>query len=101
MCLRREYRNYRLKDIATSSHFRALVDTVHSDDSQNDPSCLVFEWMDHDLRSIFAPELRSRPIPPRVVSRAVLSALEVLKSLNAVHTGKGCRERLFSSSSYK
>jgi hypothetical protein len=100
MCLSREYRNYRLKDVAASPHFRALYDTVHSDDSQKDPSCLVFEWMDHDLRSVIAPELRSRPILPQVVSRAVLSALDVLKSLHGVHTGNSRQEqsRTFDSS---
>jgi hypothetical protein len=76
-----------------SHHFRALVDTIHSDDTREDPSCLVFGWMNHDLRSIFAPELRSRPVLPKVVSRAVLSALDVLKSLDAVHTGESYRKQ--------
>jgi hypothetical protein len=44
--------------------------------------------MDHDLRSIIAPKLRSRPDLPKAVSSAVLSALDVLKSVNGVHTGR-------------
>lgn len=87
MCLRREYRNYRIEDIASSPYIRALCDTVRSDKDQDGPSCLVFEWMDHDLRSVTAPEFRSNPRLPRAVSTAVLSALRVLKTLNAVHTG--------------
>ncbi|KAF2873062.1 kinase-like domain-containing protein [Massariosphaeria phaeospora] len=85
MCLRREYRNYRIEDIASSPYIRALCDTV-SDEDQDSPSCLVFEWMDYDLRSVTAPEFRSNPRLPRAVSTAVLSVLRVLKTLNAVHT---------------
>lgn len=88
MCLRREYDNYQVQEIAACQHIRALCDTVRSDDSPDDLSCLVFEWMDFDLRSIIAPELRSRPVLPKAVSSAVLSALAVLKSVNGVHTGK-------------
>lgn len=43
--------------------------------------------MDQDLESVPAPEFRGRPMLPKVVSKAVLSALSVLKTLGAVHTG--------------
>jgi len=43
--------------------------------------------MDHDLRALTAPEFRSNPKLPKAVSKGVLSALSVLKTLNAVHTG--------------
>jgi hypothetical protein len=38
MFLRREYRNYRIKDIALSPHTRALCDTVRTDEDQDGPS---------------------------------------------------------------
>ena len=90
MCLKRGYRNYRINEIASSPYIRALCDTVRSneDEDPDEQSCLVFEWMDHDLRSVTAPEFRGSPTIPKVVSKAVLSALTVLKTLDAVHTGR-------------
>jgi hypothetical protein len=87
ICLRREYHNYGFSEIASSPFIRALRDTVWSPQNQNAPSCLVFEWMDHDLKSVTAPEFRGSPILPKVVSKEVLSALDILKILGAVHTG--------------
>lgn len=89
MCLKREHRNYGIGSIASSPHIRALRDTVRADDDdgQDDPSALVFEWMDHDLRAVTAPEFRSNPKLPRAASIAILSALSVLNELDAVHTG--------------
>ncbi|KAH8707035.1 kinase-like domain-containing protein [Phaeosphaeriaceae sp. PMI808] len=86
MCLRREYRNYSIDEIASSPYIRALYDTVQLNESQDDPPCLVFEWMDHDLRAVTAPEFRSNPKLPKAVSHGVLLALNVLKTLDAVHT---------------
>jgi hypothetical protein len=88
MCLDREYRNYKIQEIAACPYIRALYDTVPSPiKPEDDTSCLVFEWMDQSLATMTAPELRKRPILPKVVSSAVLSALAVLKLLNAAHTG--------------
>ncbi|KAF2253495.1 kinase-like protein [Trematosphaeria pertusa] len=86
MCLKREYRNYGIHEIASSPYIRAMYDTVRSNGDQDDPSCLVFEWMDHDMRSVRADQFRGDPRLPRVVSQAVLSALKLFKTLNAVHT---------------
>ncbi|KAH7388831.1 kinase-like domain-containing protein [Pyrenochaeta sp. MPI-SDFR-AT-0127] len=86
MCLRREIRNYRIDEIASSPYIRALYDTVQWNESQDDPPCLVFEWMDYDLRAITAPEFRSNPKLPKAVSYGVLSALDVFRTLDAVHT---------------
>jgi hypothetical protein len=86
MCLSREHHNYNINEIATSPYIRALCDVVQSQ-PQDEPSCLIFEWMDHDLRGVTAPEFRSNTKLPQAVSRGVLSALSVLKTLNAVHTG--------------
>ncbi|KAI0587654.1 CMGC/DYRK protein kinase [Pyrenophora tritici-repentis] len=89
MCLKREHRNYRIPAIASSPHIRAMYDTIHSEEEHHqdeEPSCLVFEWMNQDLHSVPPPEFRSNPKLPKVVSKAVLSALDVFKTLNAVHT---------------
>ncbi|KAF2848285.1 NAD(P)-binding protein [Plenodomus tracheiphilus IPT5] len=85
-CLRREYRNHGCHEIASSRHIRAMWDTVCLEGDLADPSCLVFEWMDQDLRSVTDRRFRSDPKLPKAVSKAVLSALEVLRGLNAIHT---------------
>ena len=87
MCLRREYRNYRIGEIASSPHIRSLRDTVWSDQDGDSPSSLVFEWMDQTLTSVPMPLFRANPLLPKTVSKAVLSSLSVLKTLNAIHTG--------------
>ncbi|CAA9956983.1 CMGC/DYRK protein kinase [Pyrenophora teres f. maculata] len=89
MCLKREHRNYKIPAIASSPHIRAMCDTIHSKeehDQDEEPSCLVFEWMHQDLNSVPPPEFRSNPKLPKVVSKAVLSALDVFKKLDAIHT---------------
>ncbi|KAH7392019.1 kinase-like domain-containing protein [Phaeosphaeria sp. MPI-PUGE-AT-0046c] len=86
MCLTREYQNHGFNEIASSPFIRALCDTIRSNQDQNSPSCLVFEWMDQDVESVTVPVFRGRPILPKVVSKAVLSALSTLKTLGAVHT---------------
>lgn len=88
MALRREYRNYGIFAIASCPYIRTLYDTVRLHDDQSDLPCLVFEWMDLDLRSVPAHRFRGDSRLPRVVSKGVLSALELFKKFNAVHTGK-------------
>ncbi|KAF2753564.1 kinase-like protein [Pseudovirgaria hyperparasitica] len=88
MCLRREHRNYTVSEIASSPYIRAMYDTIQLNEHGEDPPCLVFEWTDQDLRSIPAPTLRSNLNLPKFVSRAVLSALQAFKTVNAVHTGR-------------
>jgi hypothetical protein len=87
MCLRREYRNYRIAEIASSPHIRSLRDTVWSDQDGDNPSSLIFEWMDQTLTLVPMPQFRANPFLPKTVSKAVLSALSVLKTLSAIHTG--------------
>ena len=87
LTLRREYRNYRISEIASSPYIRSLRDTIWSDQDGDNPSSLVFEWMDHTLTRVPMPLLRANPLLPKTVSKAVLSALSVLKTLNAIHTG--------------
>jgi hypothetical protein len=87
MCLRREYRNYRIAEIASSPHIQSLRDTVWSDQDGDNPSSLIFEWMDQTLTLVPMPQFRANPFLPKTVSKAVLSALSVLKTLSAIHTG--------------
>ena len=87
MTLRREYRNYRIGEIASSPHIRSLRDTIWSDQDGDNPSSLVFEWMDQTLTGTPMPLLRANPLLPKAVFKAVLSALSVLKTLNAIHSG--------------
>jgi serine/threonine protein kinase len=87
IALKREYRNHRIFEIASCPYIRTLYDTVPSNEDQHNSPCLVFEWMDLDLRSVPANRFRGDPRLPRVVSNAVLSALKLFKMLNAVHTG--------------
>ncbi|MCJ1259168.1 hypothetical protein MMC24_007004 [Lignoscripta atroalba] len=84
--LKREYRNYGISEIASCPYIRTLYDTVRPDEDSGDPPCLVFEWMDLDLRSVPANQFRGDPRLPKIVSKAVLSALKRFKRLNAVHT---------------
>ena len=85
--LKREYRNYGIPEIASCPSIRTLYDTVQANEDLHNPSCLVFEWMDLDLRSVPANRFRGDPRLPKVVSKAVLSALQLFKTLSAVHTG--------------
>jgi hypothetical protein len=87
IALKREYRNHMITEIASCPYIRTLYDTVRSNENQHDPGCLVLEWMDLDLRSVQANRFRGDPRLPKVVSKAVLSALELFKKLNVVHTG--------------
>ncbi|GIK02900.1 hypothetical protein Aspvir_006963 [Aspergillus viridinutans] len=95
ICLRREWNNYRIPAIATSKYIRELCDVISSNkeeqraveaDPEADTLYLVFEWMDHALRTVppFGYQINSDL--PKVISKAVLSALALLTQLNAVHT---------------
>ncbi|KAH9871071.1 hypothetical protein J1614_006645 [Plenodomus biglobosus] len=70
MALRRDHLNYDVNEIASSQHhIRAMCDT-----------------MDQDLTSVSKTRFRGDPKLRKAVSKAVLSALEVMRSLNALHT---------------
>lgn len=64
-----------------------MVDTIHLNKTEEEPSCLVLEWMDHDLNAIPQVDMRADPKYPRAVFKGVLSALELLRTIDAVHTG--------------
>lgn len=97
VALKREYKNYRNPDIASSSYIRTLYDAVgfFEDELLQDgsategPPCLVFEWMETDLRSLPSHQYRDDSSLPKLISKSVLSALDVFKRYNTIHTGKG------------
>lgn len=96
ICLKREQNNYRIPAITSCKYIRELCDVISSGseeiravkaDSAINSLCLVFEWMDHDLRTVPSFEFRSNSDLPKIISKAVLSALALLSQFNAVHTG--------------
>ncbi|KAJ9226789.1 hypothetical protein DTO027B5_1875 [Paecilomyces variotii] len=97
ICLKREQNNYRIPAITSCKYIRQLCDVIspgseelstEKADSAVNSLCLVFEWMDHDLRTVPSFEFRSNSDLPKIISKAVLSALALLSQLNAVHTVK-------------
>ncbi|KAH6724209.1 kinase-like domain-containing protein [Leptodontidium sp. MPI-SDFR-AT-0119] len=92
--LKREYNNYKNPDIASSPYIRTLYDAVgpfeedvrQDGAAEEDPPCLVFEWMETDLRSLSSPQYRDGSRLPKTVSKSVLSALDIFGRYNTVHT---------------
>lgn len=97
-CLKRERSNYNLPAIISCQYIRTLYDVVgpDGDDAQvgsasrtEDPPCMVFEWMEHDLRTVPSDQFRQNSYLPKIIATSVLSALVILKTeYGAVHTGK-------------
>lgn len=94
VALRREYNHYKNPDIASSPYIRTLYDTVGSfegnvrpDSTENQP-CLVLEWMETDLRSLSSYQYRDGSCLPKLVSKSVLSALDIFRRNNTIHTGR-------------
>jgi hypothetical protein len=87
----RERSNYELPHMASCKTIRALRDVIGFDiDPQKplEPQCMVFEWMDQDLRTVPYSRFRSRPGLPRVIARSVLETLAFLKeTYGAFHSG--------------
>jgi hypothetical protein len=98
ICFKRESENYKLPVIADCRHIRALYDVIGPDEgdaqvfsiseTEDDPVCMVFEWMDHDLRTVSSDQFRQHSNLPKVIARSVLSALALFKAqYNGIHTG--------------
>lgn len=50
---------------------------------------MVFEWMEHDLRTVPSNQFRQNSDLPKIIAKSVLSALVLLKTqYSAVHTGE-------------
>ena len=111
----RERDNHRLPAIASCPHIRQLYDVIEptrepsqqASELQEEktphekpivqpesmsrlatPLCLIFEWMDYDLRNLPSNAFRGSSNLPKWIAKAVLEALAVLKSeYGAIHTG--------------
>ncbi len=76
----------------------ALYDVITADNSDaqipnesetETPLCLVFEWMEHDLRAVPSDHYQENSNLPKVIAKSVLSALALLKTeYGAIHTGE-------------
>lgn len=98
ICLNRERSNYKLPAIISCQFIRTMYDIVgpDGDDARverasmtDDPPCMVFEWMEHDLRAVPSDQFRQNSDLPKVIAKSVLSALALLKSeYGAIHTGE-------------
>ena len=87
-----------LPAVASSQHIRTLHDVVgpdkdgvHAESTSRtkDPLCLVFEWMEHDLRTVPPDQFRKNSNLPKIIAKSVLLALVLLKTqYGAVHTGE-------------
>jgi len=96
VALKREYNSYKVPDIASSPYIRTLYDAAGSFEegvgksgvAAEDPLCLVFEWMEADLRSLSSHKYRRDSCLPKIISKSVLSALIIFKRHNVSHTGK-------------
>jgi hypothetical protein len=98
ICFKRERENYKFPAVAGCQHIRALYDVIGPDEGDaqvfstsetDDPACMVFEWMDHDLRTVSSEQFRQHSNLPKVIAKSVLSALALFKAeYNGIHTGK-------------
>ncbi|OBT87324.1 CMGC/DYRK protein kinase [Pseudogymnoascus sp. 03VT05] len=76
----RERNNYELPHMASCKTIRALRDVISFDPQKPlEPQCMVFEWMDQDLRTVAYSRFCSKPELPRVIARSVLETLAFLK----------------------
>lgn len=105
--LKREYNNYIVPDIGSSLYVRSMYEAIgrfedNSPEQQRNsitqnPLYLVFEWMDTDLRSVLPHNFRSDSDLPRLVSKSVLSALDLFKEYRTTHTDININNILLSN----
>jgi len=98
IAFKRERRNYKLSAVMSCKYIRTLYDVVGPDGDAapvqgasvtEDPPCMVFEWMDHDLRAVSSIPFRQNSDLPKIIAKSVLSALAVIKTeCGGVHTGE-------------
>jgi serine/threonine protein kinase len=95
ICLKRERDNYALPAIASCKYIRKLLDIVQPDHGcrpvpkTEEQICLVFEWMEQDLRTVPSALFRENSNLPKIVAKSILSALALLKDqYSAIHTGE-------------
>jgi hypothetical protein len=82
-----EYDNYQLPAVASCQYIRTLCDVVESyrdeagGSATDYPICMVFEWIEHDLRKLPSDQFRENSNLPRVIAKSVLSTLALLPLL--------------------
>ena len=62
-------------------------DELSSCQGDQQPQCMVFEWMDTDLWQLSSNPFRSGSELPRIVARSILEALAVFDDEEGVYTG--------------
>ncbi|MCJ1365654.1 hypothetical protein MMC16_004779 [Acarospora aff. strigata] len=87
----REHHNYQDHKISSSHYIRKLFDLIgHSPEDQIAPKpqqrCMVFEWMESELRTVSSSRVRSNPSLPRIIAKSTLKALAVFQDAQGVHT---------------
>ncbi|RAK99855.1 kinase-like protein [Aspergillus ibericus CBS 121593] len=85
VALRREYSNYQINAFASNQYIRTMYEAIGPIDSTDTSPHLVFEYMDTVLRKVPSNKFRDTELP-RNISKSVLSALEVMRSQEMVHT---------------
>lgn len=96
--LRRERINYLIPGIRSSPYIRSQYDvferdlscredSLQVDETATAPPGMVFEWMDYDLWKVPSERFRQNSILPKVISKSVLSALALLKTMQFTRVG--------------
>lgn len=87
--LKWEHQCYQNPAIRASQRLRAFYDAINVHESSVPESsyCLAFEWMDCTLKDLTSEAHRRNLVLHKSISKAVLEALDVLKSQHLVHTG--------------
>jgi len=96
--LRRELQQYDHADSNQCDYILTLYDFVDSDvDEPSDadeatdevPFCLIFKWMEQNLKMTPPDPYREKSVLPKVVAKSILSALaRINKEGGSVHTSK-------------
>ncbi|KAF2134667.1 kinase-like protein [Dothidotthia symphoricarpi CBS 119687] len=86
--LKHEHGCYMNPAIRSSQNIRAMYDAidVHGSFASKRPYCLAFEWMDCTLKDVCSISHRLDSVLHQSIARAILGALDTLKSQRLVHT---------------
>ncbi|KAJ8118876.1 hypothetical protein OPT61_g210 [Boeremia exigua] len=86
--LKWEHKCYQNPVILSSSHLRTLYEGInlHGCSTPESSFCLAFEWMDCTPKNLSSDMYQQRHVLHKSASKAVLSALDILKSQRLVHT---------------
>ncbi|RMZ72446.1 serine threonine kinase [Pyrenophora seminiperda CCB06] len=86
--LKQEHKYYQNPAIQSSSYLRTLYEGIDIHESLTPESsyCLAFEWMDCTLEGLPSEKYGQSCILHKNISKAVLSAIDVLNSQHLIHT---------------